>query len=189
MDKKTLIAELVTILAWPGATVVIVFLLRVPIRNLLDGIKLRKFKHKNWEAEFEETTREIRSELQVTTKDLRRTGESLIEELEYLITSSPTETILTAWNRIEQTVSLLAKKYGIQEYTFLTILNRLVQKNVVGLSTKDSLLGLRQLRNLAVHGINGDVSEARAREFLTMADAILWVISSKIEKSPKETAS
>ncbi|MFA5129741.1 MAG: hypothetical protein WC477_02345 [Patescibacteria group bacterium] len=189
MDTKTFIAELIKALAWPSATVFIALLFRTPIHGVLEGIKLSKLKRGDWEAEFSEASKELQSELPTPTKNFSHTeGDSLTESLDHLLKASPTEAILAAWNKIEYTIGQLAKQHGFQEYTFTTNLNRLLQGNIIKISAKNSLLGLRQLRNLAVHGPRGEISEARAREFLTMADAILWSIQSESGKSNENRA-
>lgn len=179
MDSFTFIAELVKAVAWPGTAIVLALLLRRPILNLLEGIKLTKLKRGDWEAEFAATTQELRREMPAASKALWGESNELVAELEPMMRSSPTEAVLAAWNRVESTVHQLGDQHGVRPAGFMPTLNELVQKQVIPEATKDSLLGLRQLRQLAVHGPKGELSEARAHEFLVMADAIHSILRSQ----------
>jgi hypothetical protein len=59
MDCRTLVAEIVKALAWPLASIALALLARRPVQGLLDGLRLKKLKRGDWEAEFAEfsTTR------------------------------------------------------------------------------------------------------------------------------------
>jgi hypothetical protein len=110
--------------------------------------------------------------------------EGLVAELAPVLAASPTEAVLSAWKRVEAALSNIAKREGLSEVPIVTLMNELVEKKRIAPATRDSLNGLRQLRNLAVHGPSGEVSPERAREFLTMADAILWVIRDEQQRPP-----
>lgn len=58
------------------------------------------------------------------------------------------------------------------------MLNELGERNALARPAIKAVSALRQLRNLAVHGSPGEISTARAREFLTMPEAVLLNIDS-----------
>lgn len=182
MDKTTFIVELTKALVWPCIAITILLLFRTSIHGLLDGMKLRRFKHGGTEAEFSEGLNEIRNELPTQMSDLATKNTGLVDELESMIRSSPTTAVITAWKRVEYAIGFLAGKHNLVEQSFTSALNELARKKIIEPSIKDSILGLRQLRNLAVHGTAGEVSEARAREFLVITDAILWSMDSQKDK-------
>lgn len=181
MDRLTFVTEIVKATAWPGATLLLALLLRRPILSLLEGLKLRKLKRGDWEAEFSEMTDEVRRDLPEGAAGTSVNRGELVGELEPVLRTSPTEAILSAWNRIERAVHSLGDQHGIRSAAFMPTLTELVERKIVPEATKHSLLGLRQLRNLAVHGPTGEISEARGREFLTMAEAVLWVLRSNMD--------
>lgn len=179
VDKLTFWAECVKALAWPVASVVLAVLARGPLRGLVHGLRLKKVKRGDWEAEFDEGAAEVRAELPAKAKQAQASAaaaDSIAAELSSLVEASPTEAVLTAWKRLEAEIFSLAGREGVSNHQFMPALNELVQKQAIGPDTRNSIMGLRQLRNLAVHGPSGEVSPGRAREFLTMTDAILWII-------------
>jgi hypothetical protein len=177
VDRLTFSAEIVKALAWPVAAVVLALLVRGPLRGLIHGLRLKKVKRGDWEAEFDEAAAEVRAELPPKIKPgPGAASDGLLAELAPIIAASPTEAVLTAWKRLEAEIFARAEREGVSTHQFMAALNELVERKVIQPEARNSIMGLRQLRNLAVHGPSGEVSEARARDFLAMADATLWIV-------------
>ena len=88
--------------------------------------------------------------------------------------------MLAAWADVENDLRALAVRESVDPNTpFEAALKALVSKGVLTAEDANSITGLRQLRNLAVHGPAGEVPADRAQGFVAMADAIRWVLSGK----------
>lgn len=62
-----------------------------------------------------------------------------------------------------------------------TIASVAYKKGIMGEATFQAVLGLRVMRNLAVHGGEEDLDAARAMEFLSLAEAVLYSLDVRPE--------
>jgi hypothetical protein len=160
-------------LAWPMAVVVLGVLYRKSLQSILDGVRLRQFKKGDWEANFEIGRQEVRA-LTFETTHGQAPESPHLKEIESLARTSPDGAILSAWKEVETEVMMLADRAGIKGRSFPDILNALQARGAIETSTKDSIIGLRNLRNLAVHSPPREITTERAQEFATMANAAVW---------------
>lgn len=181
MDVVTLIAEIVKAVAWPAAALMIALLLRNPILGLVEGLRLSRVKYGDWEAQFEQAKQEVQQKLSAAVPHfvspalpahVASTGET---------SPSPTAAILLAWDDLEATVATLATKAGITG-SLPTMLQELVKRGLAKQGTVDSVEGLRQMRNLAVHAPGGEAPQGRAKEFVTLVEAIRWTLEQEASK-------
>jgi len=167
------VAKMTESLAWPIAVVALGIIYRNSLQSLLEGVRLRQFKKGDWEANFEIGREEVRAF--TSEKTLTNLPESpQLKELESLARTSPDSAILSAWKELETEVMRLARRAGVSERSFLGTLNTLREKGMIESSTRDSILGLRNLRNLAVHAPPREMTTERAQEFATMTSAAIW---------------
>jgi hypothetical protein len=153
---------------------VLALLARGPVRSLVYGLRLKKVKRGDWEAEFDEASAEVRAELPPKAQEVARA--IVPSSALAVVEASPTGAVLEAWKQIEHEIEALARANEVPVSPMPTTLDGLVSRNVITPEARNSITGLRQLRNLAVHGPAGEVSANRAREFLAMAEAILWIL-------------
>jgi|SRR5580658_2316174 hypothetical protein len=182
MDVITLIAEIVKAVAWPAAALAIALLLRNPVLGLIEGLRLSRVKYGDWEAQFEQAKREVQQKLLSAAPQFVAPALPARVASHDETSSSPTAAILSAWDELEAMVATLASKAGITG-SLSTMLQELVKRGLVKQGTVDSVEGLRQMRNLAVHAPRGEAPQARAREFVTMVEAIRWTIQQEASKS------
>lgn len=172
--------------AWP----LVALLLGAPalwiLRGLVNGLKLKRLKQGDWEAEFDSAAAELLKVLPAPGKAQRRVGTggasggSVGAPLGSHVEGSPTEAVLAAWAEVERDLRALATSENVDtNATFAETLNALVAKGTITATDASSIMGLRQLRNLAVHGPTGELPQNRAQEFVSMADAIRWVLSTR----------
>jgi hypothetical protein len=87
--------------------------------------------------------------------------------------------ISSAWLALEDLVGKRLKRVGV-DYSKLgasELLRLAVDHGVITDAQRRSLFGLNTMRNLAIHGVRlGDIDDERAREFLTLADAMKVVL-------------
>lgn len=190
MDRLTFWAEVVKACAWP----LVALLLGAPalwvLRGLVNGLKLKRLKQGDWEAEFDSQAAELLKVLPASGKGQRQrrlgiggaSSGSVGAPLGSHVEGSPTEAVLAAWANVERDLRTLAESENVDtSATFAATLEALVTKGALTAADASSITGLRQLRNLAVHGPTGEVPTSRAQEFVSMADAIRWVLSTKLQ--------
>ena len=103
--------------------------------------------------------------------------------------ASPVAAISEAWRRLEKQIRSLAAVQRLQSKSIGAIVGRLAEKAVIRPATRDALLGLMQMRNVAVHNQHDEVDESRATEFLTMAGAMSWTLEQEARSGRAGTGS
>jgi hypothetical protein len=182
MDVLTLIAEIVKAVAWPAAALMIALLLRNPILGLVEGLRLSRVKYGDWEAQFEQAKQEVQQKLSAAVPHFVAPTLPAHVVSQDETSSSPTATILSAWDDLEAAIATIASKAGITG-SLSTMLQELVKRGLVKQGTVDAVEGLRQMRNLAVHAPRGEAPQGRAKEFVTMVEAIRWTLQQEASKS------
>lgn len=190
MDSLTFWAEMAKACAWP----LVALLLGAPalwvLRGLVNGLKLKRLKQGDWEAEFDSQAADLLKVLPAQGKAQRQRrlgiggapGGSVGAPVGGHVEGSPTEAVLTAWADVERDLRALAASASVDANApFASTLDALVTKGALTAADASSITGLRQLRNLAVHGPSGELPTNRAQEFVSMADAIRWVLSTKLQ--------
>jgi hypothetical protein len=100
----------------------------------------------------------------------------LNEETERLVDISPAAAIAQVWNQLEDRVAAIAVQAGLTQKMLPKVLHALVDRNLIQPTTADSILGLRNMRNLAVHAPPKRLTAEQARDFITMVEAIVWTL-------------
>ena len=187
MDGLTFTASVVQSLAWPSRVVLTVAVLRKPIGAALQ--RLSKAKVGPVEAEFDQELAKVRKELQRAAPRLtEKSGEtprpmlSLPEELNRLAEASPRAAIREAFARIEARLHELLTDAGVEVggAQSAVTLARLAQRHgLVSDETLNAIEGLAVMRNLSAHRPTDDVSADRARDYLALADAVLYPLRIK----------
>jgi hypothetical protein len=181
VDGFAFVASLVGSLAWPSAVVVVVAVLRRPIGAALG--RLSKAKVGPVEAEFDLELAEVRRELAQAPEVARHGGEpvvpmlSLPEELTRLAEVSPRAAVLEAFARIESRLDQLLTGAGVASTGAQggVALARLAHRHqLISDQSLNAVEGLAVMRNLAAHSPVDDISVERARDYLALADAMLY---------------
>ena len=183
-------ASLVHSLAWPAGVIVVVTVLRRPIGVAL-GRGVRRVRAGPVEVEFDQGLAEVRQELRRGT-DLAAGGAapgavSLPEELTRLAEASPRAAVLEAFERIEARLRELLDGAGIDTDGTLggAALARLAQRRgLVSEETLNAVEGLAVMRNLVAHNRTDTVGVERARDYLALADAVLYPLRARPVTAP-----
>jgi len=178
------VASLVHSLAWPAGVLAVVIVLRKPIGVAL-GRGVRRLKAGPVEVEFDQLQAEVREELarspELAEAQVPALGVSLREELAGLAEVSPRAAVLEAYQRIEARLAEMLASAGVPPSSAMggRALARLARKHdLISDETLTAIEGLSVLRDLIAH-VGGDISVDRARDYLTLADAALYVLRSK----------
>jgi hypothetical protein len=185
MDVMTFIAEMTKALAWPLTVILVSLIFGRSVVGLLKGMQLRRITRGEWSADFEAAAKEVRAELPSPAQGLPRISISgqLDADTEQLVYVAPDAAISRAWNQLEKRVSDTAAQFGISQKSLPEVLRSLVEKGVVNPSVTDSILGLRNMRNLAVHAPAKQLTQEQAREFITLVEEIMWTLEQNTKKA------
>lgn len=195
MDELAFIASLVRSLAWPLSAVAIVVVLRKPISAALQ--RMSKARVGPLEAEFDQELAEVRKELRRAPEVAGKEADpptamlSLPDELTRLAESSPRAAVLEAFARIESRLRELLVDAGVetrQAMSGVALARLAFQQGLVSAETLNAVEGLAVMRNLAAHNPTDDISVERARDYLVLADAMLYPLRAKPTRRPRPSS-
>lgn len=170
MNDLEFIAALVRALAWPVLLLVAALLVRAPLLSLLNSIS--KVSHGDTAVEFDRAKKEV--------------GASLVAEAsidpaalpEGARASQTVGEIVVAWSEVETMLRERLKSKGVPGDRFPPNILAVVARDQ-GIITPElfkSIQGLRELRNLAIHGRPSEISQTRANEFVALSSAVKTAI-------------
>ena len=164
------IAALVSALAWPVFLLVAALLIRRPLLTLLNSIS--KISHGDTAVEFDRRKKEV--------------GASLVAEHaidpnalpEGARASQTVGEIVSAWSEVEAMLRERLKARGIpaDKMPPSTLAAIARDQHIITPELFKSIQGLRELRNLAVHGRASEISQTRASEFVALSSAVKTAI-------------
>lgn len=182
MGWAQFVASIVKSTAWPTVVVVTIVLFRHPIKELITSISELKIGKDGVTGKWDRAAAEVWEGLRKVS------AEPNLAEREKLTFVSPTHAaevqspngtkIVAAWAQLERALRKKLEKIGEAgiETGAATLVEEAVRRGVITDIQAKSLRGLYALRNLATHGGDGDVSDARLNEYLAMADAMKTVL-------------
>jgi hypothetical protein len=188
------VASLAQSAAWPAAVFVIVILIRKPLQEAVTH-RLRRLKAGPIEAEFDAEAMEVRDEVrripEVAAAEPRQGAVSLVDELAQLVDVSPRGAVMEAFGRIEARLGDLLRAVGLSppKRTAWQVADLAFDEHLISSETLDAVLGLQKLRNLAAHGAHDEIGRDRARDYLAMADAVLYAMRERPGPSPEGSTS
>lgn len=182
MDVLSFIVEMTKALGWPSAILVIVFMFRKPLLELLSLV--RKVKYKDVEVEL--AKKEISEARELTTSKEGEKYDVLsfmeLEHFKQLADISPRAAITEAWSRLENSVYQAAKTAGIEArqsgVSFSSVLAALKTSGTIDATSIRLIEKMRAIRNKAVH---------IQTEGLSASDAIDYVLAMKHAESALKT--
>ncbi len=194
MDWLSFLASVLNSLAWPGAIVVSVFILRRALGQLLPG--LNRLKYKDLEVHFGKELDEVRRELHSGAKPAIDAGSDedkpsaeteesygLAQYYESIAEVSPRAAILEAWIGFETTATSSAQKLELIPPGRPTPMPKLIHALKIGelVSNEEAraLTTLRALRNDVVHGPDSHLSAEKAGEYAALLREISDEIASR----------
>jgi len=184
MDGYTFTTEIVKALAWPISTIVLVFLLRKPIIELVPLMK--KLKYKELELEFSQEIKTLKSEVTESSNFGAATvtvSEPTNSKALELISFSTRAAIMEAWIEVEVAATEVASSFwGESPSETMRSLPRLGeylhQCKVIDDKQLSTFHKLRQLRNKVAHAQAINLNEEDAKSFVIMAESLASHIKS-----------
>lgn len=174
-------AEILTAIAWPAAIVALLLVFRRPILDALRG--LVEFNWGSASFKFERNLNRLAvslAESEVPTASASVEGSALRDSLG---SQDPRSAIIRGYLAIDNWAEENLPRHGIpserngRRRPLLEMIREAVEKGILPAPTISQVQGLQTLRNLAVHSPT-DPTHEQAAEFLTLADAMLYVLQS-----------
>jgi hypothetical protein len=175
MDWPTFTVEIVKALAWPGATITGLVMLRQPIAGLIP--LMQKLKYKDLELEFgkqvQEAKEEAAEELPASTVVAALpSGQS--DPIRELARVSPRSAVLESWRGVEAASLEAASRNGISlgfrdASSPVRVIRALERASVVEPGFMGLFHDLRGLRNQAAHAPDFALSADAAMEYAQLA--------------------
>ncbi|MFL5613759.1 MAG: hypothetical protein ACJ796_08870 [Gemmatimonadaceae bacterium] len=171
MDWLTFIATIAGHVAWPIATLCIVWIFRKPILLLLQHIT--KLKWKELEVSFEAQVAEAKSEAAEVLPPAKPQI-ALPAPVQALLAASPQMAIVQAWTEVEDAARVAVAKHDpmqpVQPYVSAQKIRRALEDaNVLTPSELGLFQELRALRNQAAHTPDFVITEEAARDYVQLA--------------------
>lgn len=189
MDWLTFLSNAVASLAWPTALLVVVFLLRRELGNLV--VTLRRLKWKELEAEFGQELKELEvaanrlppAEPGQTVSDHTSASDRTagMTTVEALASVSPSAALLTSWITVEEAIGRAVRRLSISadapwHLSPLRKIELLQEWTDLDQSTLAVLHRLRELRNRAAHS-NADSAALSSRDAIEYHNAAMRAVA------------
>lgn len=188
MDILTFISKTVDALAWPGAAIIITFMLKQPLAKIL--LRISHLKFKELEFDFGKAITKINDSAPPSTDQLPITATQIkLAEL------SPRGAILESWLELEDMLIGTAKVKGIPiarpgGLTGKSVLlstselaKSLTTSRIISTLALERLEGLRVIRNKAVHTTDEAIEQEDAEAFIRLVAAIKFELSKSLALS------
>lgn len=172
MDCLTFIAELVDSIAWPTTIFAITYLFKKELSKL--ALKLKKFKYKDTELEFENGLEKIVDATVQEGIEITPPKENAIFKNDYdlLIRISETSSraaVLEAFRILESTISEVLRLNKIHSINSRKAYELLLEKGLLNQESLELLNGLRELRNKAAHDDDFKVRKLFVKDYIEIA--------------------
>ena len=178
MEVGNLIARMLEALVWPVTVVVIIFLFRRQIANVIKS--LSKVRYKDFEAEFSRDLQDAVSKAEKlelpSPQTLRQATESITLASSYdrlfeLATLSPRAAVTEAWLRVEASIDEVARAMAFipGRGRNRVVIVELMQKGKLPKDTIYLYDDLRKMRNNAVHAMDFEISAEDAAHYVDLA--------------------
>jgi hypothetical protein len=185
MDILTLIAEILKACAWPVTTLLIIFLLKTELRQIIP--KIHRIKFKDIEIEINEMYSEAQKVLPLKTevKYLESGKEDLETRLERLSEISQRAAITEAWLELEnvavKAINTRMKTRGIWDSKNSgKIEEMLINTGLLNKEAKGLYSSLRRIRNQAAHESTFEIREKAVIEYIKLILKWIKVLEAEI---------
>ena len=193
MDILTFAAEVIKAVAWPASLLVLAFLLRKPLRELIP--LLRRLRYKEVEIEFSREIAVLKAKsLSEQPSELPNAGvaaspglpkglESKRLELLRMVPFSTRVAVMEAWLEVEMAANEVASSFWSQPPSQIlrsdpTLGEYLFKCRVINRDDLETFKRLRHLRNSAAHAQEIHLSEADAMSYVEVAMSLAAKIRS-----------
>jgi len=172
------VASLVNSLAWPVAVLIVAVLFRRQLSGLLAG-PLTSLKAGPLEAVWDREVAEVVAELpQPQPSATESRGGAGTNRLREIARAAPAAAVLTAFAEIEEQLQQILVDAGLDAGRggAVQMARRALEAGLVQPEVVKAVEGAAVLRNLAAHGRESDLDEARALDYLALTDTVSFAL-------------
>jgi len=175
MDWITFLSKLIDSVAWPISIIILAFIFRSPLSELI--LVLRRLKYKDFELEFDSEIKKLHSDISRTLEDKERIDEETKGEkikLLQLSNISPQAAILDSWSQVEKEAFLAVRRLkpeldGKEINNWLLVIHTLLNSGGLDSDKFRQFNKLGNLRNQIAHNIDLPISSEGAKEYIESA--------------------
>lgn len=180
MSAFEFVASLVDSLAWPVAVLIAAVLFRRQLSGLL-ARPLTSLRAGPLEAVWDRQVAEVEAELsqpQPSTTESHGAASTDRNRLREIARAAPAAAVLTAFAEIEEQLRQILVDEGLDEGRggAVQMARRASEAGLVQPEVVKAVEGASVLRNLAAHGRESDLDEARALDYLALTDAVSFAL-------------
>lgn len=202
MNWKEFIVTLIDNMAWPTVAIVIFFVLRTQIGNLIG--KIAHLKYKDLEVDFDELKKSVEAASSKLTENIvtqdsrdKQIYQSMEEQIMKSVETAPSASILLAWSAVETAMSSAVSRLAIsaESPAYRSPLHNIDALEKGSKLSKEQIKlihEMRMLRNKVAHEDQTrlNISETQARDYATASTEIIDLLNrikmrGKIIRSPK----
>lgn len=175
MDWITFLSELIDSVAWPILIIILAFIFRSPLSELIKVLK--SLKYRDLELEFDSEVKKLRSEIAKTLPDKERIDEETKDEKSKLLqlsNISPQAAILDSWSQVEKEAFLAVQRLkpelaGKEINNWVVVIHTLLSAGRLDGDKFRQFNKLGFLRNKIAHNIDIPISHEGAKEYIESA--------------------
>ncbi len=186
-DWQEFIASLTGSLAWPAAVLAMAWMFRSSLGRLLSG-EIKRWKAgpagvevEYWEKAIAEARQELAQDRASAPAEAAEEGSrEFRHEMTELAAISPRSAVMESFRRVELQLRSMLELAGLEEVRptgARMMAETALQHGFITAATVDAIRGMSTLRNLAAHGHDdSEIDQARALEFIDLAEAVLFAL-------------
>lgn len=174
--------NLISKLAWPTVVILIFYLGKDKVFELLPA--LRTIKYDKFQAEFEAGTTEAvhKAEEVLPDQDEEQDKDYYQNLREELMVMDPISSISTAWNYIDKAIRNALERTGIEfkrsSYTPTFHMQKLLENKLINPEQFELFVSMRNLRNRAVHSTSWYISPSALKNYIESSLNLLSFLDS-----------
>lgn len=171
MDNLEFISKIIESVAWPLSTLVLIAILRKPIRDLIPLIS--KLKYKDIEMQFDKNLYRLSEKVNYELPKVQneKETEELRDRVMKIIQISPKSSIIEVWRAVESSIieNVTNNKLEVDSRFLkypIKLAETLLKNHLISESQYEIIEDMRKLRNEVVHYDKKEVSKNNAMEYL-----------------------
>lgn len=171
MSYLDFFSSIISSLAWPGAIVLLAWLMKDELRGLVNSLRITRFKLKDFEAEFAESMNSIEKEISDPAVRDKVADEPVPQEYKKLLDVDPNYAVLDAWKDLEaRVVELSVRKFdNPKTWPVRRHILDLVKRDVLPPEVGSALEELNHARNQIVHARDYKLEKNAATRYIDLA--------------------
>jgi len=168
-------------LAWPLVFLIVFLYFKKEIKLIISRIKTAEIK--DIKFELNDKVEEIKKEAVSAGVTMYYPIDLIEREFDKCNEKSKETQIIEAWKRIETSIVKIDKRQD-KSKKFDDSLNYLVKNNLIEKYLANLIIGLKELRNIAVHSENINVTDEEFQNWISISKSVIDRLALKFKIQP-----